>query len=474
MLAVMARTAAYLRISRDDEGSGLGIERQREAVTALAESKGWRLDPHWVIVENSVSAWDDSKVRPGFERLLDGMADGRVQAVVTYSFDRLARRLRDAARVIDLVEKRGVKVATVTGGLDLSTAYGRGIAGVLGSLAGMEIASMSERLKSKAQQNARHGRVTNGGRRPFGYSLSRTEVVEAEAAIVREVADRLIAGESLSGLVADLNRRGVGTAYGARWTPKKLRATMSRPALCGRVTHRGTVLHDVKASWPAILTPEQYDQVQIALAARRRINDAWTTRRTHLLSGLCRCGLCPDQPKMVGFAQTNGRSAYVCSVQRHLTRDEQHVDRFVLDEVKRRAAERSIPVAEWSDTEAAEIARQIADLEARKHDAARRFVDGSLPADVLTTVVAEFDERIAALREQQVTEHLAHRFDAVTFDLTDIDDLPLDDRRTAIEMYVQRVVIHPAKRKGRGFDPSTVEIVWKDLDGLRLHGQAVR
>jgi DNA invertase Pin-like site-specific DNA recombinase len=41
----MTRCAAYLRISKDDEGLGLGIDRQWQAVSELAASKGWTIDP---------------------------------------------------------------------------------------------------------------------------------------------------------------------------------------------------------------------------------------------------------------------------------------------------------------------------------------------------------------------------------------------------------------------------------------------
>lgn len=181
----MIKAAAYLRISKDDEGQGLGIDRQHEAVKILCEQKGWVLDPLWVIAENNRSAWDDSKPRPGFQRLIRRMESGEVTAVAVYAFDRLARRLKDTALVLDLVEKHRVQVATVTGGLDLSTIYGRGIAGMLGSMAAMEIAALRERLSSKAEQNVRVGKVHNGGRRPFGYALDRKTVVDEEADVIR-------------------------------------------------------------------------------------------------------------------------------------------------------------------------------------------------------------------------------------------------------------------------------------------------
>jgi DNA invertase Pin-like site-specific DNA recombinase len=53
--------------------TGLGC--LQDSVRALANAKGWRIDPGWVIEENDVSA-STKRIRPGFERLLDGMRSG--------------------------------------------------------------------------------------------------------------------------------------------------------------------------------------------------------------------------------------------------------------------------------------------------------------------------------------------------------------------------------------------------------------
>ncbi len=141
----MARRAAvYLRISRDEAGEGLGIDRQRDAVKSLARAKGWVIDPAWVIEENDVSAYA-KRPRPGFERLVRGIESGQVKAVVAYALDRLVRRLDDLARLIDVAEQHDVPVATVAGDVDLSTGHGRGLAKLLGVVASIEVDHMSAR-----------------------------------------------------------------------------------------------------------------------------------------------------------------------------------------------------------------------------------------------------------------------------------------------------------------------------------------
>ena len=43
-----------------------------------------------------------------------------------------------------------------------------------------------------------------------------------------------------------------------------------------------------------------------------------------------------------------------------------------------------------------------------------------------------------------------------------------------MSLYVERIVVHPATRRGPGFDPATVEIVWRDLSRVRWYAVVER
>ncbi len=481
----MIKAAAYLRISKDEEGKGLGIERQLDAVKALCQVRGWVLDERWLIAENNRSAWDDSKPRPGFQRLLGGMESGEVKAVAVFAFDRLARRRKDVAHVLDLVEKRGVLIAAHSGNLDLSTVYGRGIAGVLGALAGMEIASMQERLNAKAEQNVQAGKVHNGGSRPYGYTLRRNEVVPHEVEILQEISRRLIDGESLTGVARDLNRRGVnastyvpkplapgeepGTGQEPKtrlWNTKTLREVMARPRLCGRVVHRGEVVPGVTGQWPAILTPVEFDTLQIAISARRVVEHRWTNARMHLLSGtLLRCGTCDS--KVLAFKQTSGVGAYRC--RGHVLRNEANVDAHVRSAVIQFAMENPVRVSEWQQEQQADLSSQIATLEHRKAEAVRAFArHGGDPAS-LAMLTADLQAQITALRSQQVEQVvLGSDLEWAQFDVSDVMAAPvttaegIEQQRAVLALYVDRITLHPSKQRGRGYDETATEIAYRD------------
>ena len=70
------------------------------------------------------------------------------------------------------------------------------------------------------EELARSGQNSGGGSRPFGFESDRVTVRAGEAKIIRELAERLLAGEALRSLCADLNMRGVRTTTGGEWVPK--------------------------------------------------------------------------------------------------------------------------------------------------------------------------------------------------------------------------------------------------------------
>ena len=193
--------------------------------------KGWSIHPRWRLTETASASV--KKQRPQFERLVKAIEQGDLSTVVAYAPDRLTRRLADMVRLLDAVESTGCEVLFVIGG-DMGNGYSRGMAGVLASVASMETRVMGERHRLKVRQNRREGRVTNGGTRGFGYELDRKTPVPAEFDLLREACRRLVAGEGVSAIVKDWNRRGIPSATGGRWQTRTLRGTLSRPALCGR------------------------------------------------------------------------------------------------------------------------------------------------------------------------------------------------------------------------------------------------
>ncbi len=76
------RVAIYCRISRDDAGDGLGVERQEQDCRALAARRGWTVVG--TFVDNDYSAFS-GRTRPDYERLLRATRGGGIDLVLAWA-----------------------------------------------------------------------------------------------------------------------------------------------------------------------------------------------------------------------------------------------------------------------------------------------------------------------------------------------------------------------------------------------------
>ncbi|TXN27946.1 recombinase family protein [Lacisediminihabitans profunda] len=296
------RAAIYARISRDVTGEGLGVERQLADCRKIAADRGWLVAEEYV--DNDISAFA-GKRRPSYERMLEDIAAGQRDAVIVYNTDRLTRRPIELEQFTGICEVAGVRqLVAVTGDIDLGNDDGMFMARVLAAVAAKESGRKSERLKRKARENAEAGKP-NGGIRPFGYEKDQITVVESEAAVIRQLAERYLAGESMGSLTRWIQDQGIPTVAGAAWHTSTVRSVLRNPRIAGLRAHNGVIVGP--AMWPAIISPEQHRQLLAAFA--RKVNSGRRTPRSYLLSGMLRCGNCGN--KLFSAVRGDTRR-YVC------------------------------------------------------------------------------------------------------------------------------------------------------------------
>ena len=194
----------------------------------------------------------------------------------------------------------------MTGRIDLADPDGQFQARILGAVAKKESDDKSRRIRRKHEELALAGRSPAVGRdltgtRPIADDPPR------EAAIIREAATRLLAGESVRSICTDLNERGVPTATGAEWAPQTLRRMLASARISGQREHRGEIVS--VGEWPAIITAAETERIRALLKdPARRTNK---TARRYLLARLLRCGLCGST--LVSRPRADGTRRYVCA-----------------------------------------------------------------------------------------------------------------------------------------------------------------
>jgi site-specific DNA recombinase len=457
----------YARVSSDPGETRLGVGRQVADCRALAEGLGWPVAD--VYVDNDVSAWS-GRARPEYRRLLDDLKDGVVDGVVVWQLDRLHRSPAELEEFFSVLDAAGVaeNLATYTGEYDLSMPEGRLTARILGAVARKESDDRSLRIRRKHEELAASGKPSGGGTRPFGYEPDRVTVRPAEAAVVREAAERVLAGESLRSVCADLNERGVTTSAGGRWSITTLRRVLTSARISGRRGHKDDIVGD--AVWEAIIAPGVSDRLRERLGAGSSRRAARTRRRCLLTGGLLRCGICGTV--MVSQPRAGGIARYRCRSQDggcgRMSASAAPLDAFVVEAVLQRldTPELAAALAETRqrDQEIDDLHQQIVEDKAMLEDLAAQWADKAITRP----------EWVAARQPIQQRIDSNHRRLARISPMTPIDDyagnaaalrtvwdgLDITRKHAIVAAVLDHIAVHPATGGG-GFDPGRFAPLWR-------------
>lgn len=278
--------AIYARISQDVTGEELGVGRQLEDCRKLAADRGWSVTAEYV--DNDLSAYT-GKPRPNYERMLEAIESGRVDAVICYHQDRLTRRPIEFEQFVELCQRAGMdRFATVTSDVSFGNDDGMFTARILAAVAANESARKAKRVKRSIQQKAERGLPNGGAVRPFGYEADRVTVRESEAELIRQTVDRFLARESMTSIVEWFRAQEVPTVSGGEWRTVTIRQIITNPRIAGWRVLNGEIV--AEAIWPGIIDKPTFERVQAEHA--RRTATGWRPARRHALSGLLRCGKC--------------------------------------------------------------------------------------------------------------------------------------------------------------------------------------
>jgi DNA invertase Pin-like site-specific DNA recombinase len=419
-----------------------------------------------------LSAYNRAVRRPDFERLLADLQAHALDVVVVWRSDRFTRQPRDLERFLDLAEKRKVQLVSVTEPFDASNGMGLLMLRQFVAFGHYESAVKAERVQRKMAELAKAGRPHKGGTRPFGFHDDRVTVRTDEAAVIRAVARRVLAGESMRGVVADLNRRGIKTPKGGSWSISPLRRVLLSKRLAGIRAHRtGTF----KAAWRPILDQTTHERLVALFSSPAR--QRFAPRSKYALSGLVRCGSC-EQRLITHWRYDNGNGGqpkkryYVCPGGDRCERGvrvlagalEEVVSKALIVALDSLALARALRKSSKGSRDDRELVAQLRVLEEQLDRAERGFVEGLLRKPSFLKVRGELEDEIGRVRSQ-----LARRNGNDALALLPGSGAALrraweqrDDewRRALVAAVIDRIIVRPVSRGGT-FDPSRVDLLWR-------------
>jgi len=452
------------------------VARQEEDCRRLAEERGLTVGE--VFVDDDLSAYS-GKPRPAYLRLLDDLRAGKFGAVLSWHTDRLHRSPLELEEYIEVCEKHGVSTTTVQAGhVDLETPSGRAVARTMGAWARFESEHKAARVKRAMQQVRDSGRFT-GGRFPYGWRRDDGEtrppyrVNPAEAAVIREAAEMILAGGTLAGTAEYLNEGGHLSPGGNPWTSTPLKQVLMRAKNAGLVTNeQGEVIGP--SLFPAIL-PEDRWRAVVAIVDNpdRKLKTPKHSR--FLLSGLALCGKCgrPTRVKVVGTPSGRRYRVYTCFTKGsgHPYKRREYVEEYVTDAVLAYLSRPDVLAAlseglvrGGRDEERESLAERADGLRRRRDAAAESYAAGKMPLATLErvtdTIVAELEEiearQVALVSDGALAAVLSGGDVRAAWEAAS-----MDQRRAVVDALCTVTLLSTVKRGARQFDPETVRIEWK-------------
>ncbi len=252
--------------SESDEKQALSIGSQIAEMERIATKQGLKIVDR---IQESKSAKDSGK-RVGFTQLLQGLNEGKFNAILTWAPDRLSRNAGDLGKLVDMMDQKILVKIQTSGQSFTNTPDEKFLLMILCSQAKLENDNRSKNVKrgqrTKCEMGVRPGPV------PIGYKLIRgtkygevsTIEIDKERAPYIKRAFEYVAYKGLSGrqakehLEAEGFRSNYGKVVGLSLTYKILKEKF----YYGEFGYGGLVY---QGTHKPIITKELYDLVQANL-----------------------------------------------------------------------------------------------------------------------------------------------------------------------------------------------------------------
>ena len=182
-----------------------------EAIDALCQRAGWRL---LEIVRDRETATRTSQ-RPGLNYALRKISAGEAQTLVISNMERLSRSIVELGALMDLFRDGEAVLIGLDLGVDTSTAEGRRVAEVLGTLGAWQ----RERIAQRTRMGIEEARATRG-------SVGRPAIKD-QPRLAERIKEMRGSGMTLQAIADALNAEGVPTARGgALWRPSSVQTAL--------------------------------------------------------------------------------------------------------------------------------------------------------------------------------------------------------------------------------------------------------
>lgn len=316
----MKRAAIYARFSSDRQNEN-SCRDQIALCSAWAERHGISVTETF---EDHAISGSSTVNRFGLASLMRAAGERRFDIVICEALDRLSRDQADLATIKKQLAFREIAIMTVQDG-EVGAMH-IGLKGLMGELYLADLAQKTRRgLTARVKDGA------SGGGRSYGYDPvpgqpGALAINQREAAVVVEIFDRYVAGETPRAIAAGLNARGTPSPRGGKWNASTINGSRERqngilqnrlyvgeivwnrqrfikdPSTGKRVSRSNPESEWLRTAVPdlAIVSAEIFAKASAIKANKGGKRPEFSNRPKHLLSGLLKCGQCGASYTVIG------------------------------------------------------------------------------------------------------------------------------------------------------------------------------
>jgi site-specific DNA recombinase len=223
--------AIYARTSSPNQRFNYSLDEQIKLCRERCEQRGWTV--RYIYRENGLSA--KNTARPKFRMMMERAREGAFDVIVFWKLDRFCRSLADLVNTERMLREWGVGLHSVTEQIDTTTPVGRFNFRSLASVAELERDLIGERARMGLHALARKHGWPNPWP-PLGYDRGADGCLKVnphEAALVRRIFKMYVELKSMPQVAFILNREGVLTKRGKRWTQAAVRKILDNRLYIG-------------------------------------------------------------------------------------------------------------------------------------------------------------------------------------------------------------------------------------------------
>ena len=315
--------ALYARVSSDRQDVDLSVAAQLRALRDYAEKNGY------VVAREYIDEAESGRIadRPQFRRMLDeaSLSDSPFQEILVWKFSRFTRKREHAVAFKSMLRKRGIRVTSITEHADDSPT-GKLMEAIIESLDEFYSENLAQEVLRGMREAASRG-FWIGTYSPYGYrkvpvqdgakKRPKLELDPPADGVVRRIFQMALLGTSTLDITKTLNREGIASPQGSRWTKTTIHRILTNETYTGTLVW-GTRAKDnvppvrVDNAFPAIISRDEFERVSAILGSKApaKIHPR-RAASPYLLSGIVRCETC-DKALTAHEAKSGQFTYYVC------------------------------------------------------------------------------------------------------------------------------------------------------------------